>query len=73
MQTLSPTFIAAIKSPVHTIAIRMTVLDTSGNPVPGGVFHDVSYTADSTGIMTDGSVDLDITRSPSHLYGVSAE
>lgn len=71
MQTLSPTFIAAIKSPVHTIAIRMTVLDTSGNPVPGGVFHDVSYTADSTGIMTDGSVDLDITRGARRTFTAS--
>jgi hypothetical protein len=62
MWPITPSFIQAIKSPVHTMRVRLTVLDTNLAPVPGGVFYDVSYTADATGILIDGSVDVDISR-----------
>lgn len=61
MYTISPTFIAALQSPGHTMRVHMHVLDTDFNTV--AEFHDVgNYSGDSTDILVDGNVDVDVTR-----------
>ena len=55
MWTVSPAFEAALRAPVHTVRIRVDVLDTSLNLVEGG-----SLTP--TVNIVDGGVDVDVTR-----------
>ena len=55
MWTVSPSFEAALRSPVHIVKVRIEVLDTDLNPVEGG-------TIEPTNNIVDGSVDVDITR-----------
>jgi hypothetical protein len=58
---VSSSFLNALKSPVHTFRSKMVVLDTDFNPVYE--FVDAGYqTNDTTSIMVDGSVDIDVTR-----------
>lgn len=71
MWPVSARFAEALKSPVHDIRIRMVVLDTDYHPVEGGTFHDLAYTADATGLLVDGSVDLDITRGTRRTFNIT--
>lgn len=61
MYTISPTFITALKSPGHTMRVHMDVLDTNFNVVEQ--FRDIGNpSGDSTDILVDGNVDVDVTR-----------
>lgn len=61
MYTISPTFVAALKSPGHTMRVHMDVLDTDFNVVEQ--FRDIGNpSGDATDILVDGNVDVDVTR-----------
>lgn len=62
MQTVSSRFLAELHQPVFQVRSKMVVLDASETPVDGGTFHDTSYTADASGVLIDGTIDLDTTR-----------
>jgi hypothetical protein len=62
MQTVTDAFIEELRQPVFQMRVRMDVLDSSGDPVDGGTFNDVGFSSDSTAILLDGSVDVDVTR-----------
>lgn len=66
MWPISAAFKQAIQSPVHTVKIKMQVLDTDGHLVPDGEFHEAgSKTAERVSerqLITDGSVDVDTSR-----------
>lgn len=62
MQTVTDAFIEELRQPVFQMRVRMDVLDGAGSPVNGGTFNDVGYSSDSTAILIDGSVDVDVTR-----------
>lgn len=55
MWSVSSSFEAALRAPVHTIAVRIDILDTNLNTIDGG-------TTVPTANIVDGSVDLDVTR-----------
>lgn len=61
MYAITPTFIAALQSPGHTMRVHMEVLDTDFNVVYQ--FHDIGdHSQDATDILIDGNVDVDTTR-----------
>lgn len=62
MYTVSQAFLDELKQPVQGFRVKMQVLDTDGNPIDGGTFHDVAYQSDTTNILVDGTVDVDVTR-----------
>lgn len=55
MWAVTEAFKSALRAPVHTIAVRIDVLDTDFNIVPGG-----SLTPSVN--IVDGSVDVDVSR-----------
>lgn len=71
MYTISDAFIEELRRPVQSIRVRLEVLDTDENPVDGGVFYDVGYNSDATGILVDGSVDVDVTRAARRTFTAS--
>jgi hypothetical protein len=58
---VSSSFLAELKNPVHTFRSKMAVLDTNFNPVYEFLDSGVKSN-DATKTMTDGSVDVDVTR-----------
>lgn len=49
----------------------MDVLDTDFNPIDGGVFYDVGYSSDATGILIDGAVDVDVSRQARRTFNAT--
>lgn len=68
MYTVSEAFLDELKQPVQAFRVKMEVLDTDGDPVDGGTFHDVTYTADATGILIDGNVDVNVTQAARRTF-----
>lgn len=62
MYTVTEAFLQELQKPVQQFRVKMEVLDTDFSPVDGGTFYDSGYSADSTRILVDGSVDVDVTR-----------
>lgn len=62
MWPVSQAFLDELKKPVQQFRVRMDVLDTNFVPISGGVFYDVGFSSDATGILVDGAVDVDVTR-----------
>lgn len=61
MYSVSSTFLSTLKNPVHTFRSKMVVLDTNFQPIKEFLDSGVQ-TNDTTSIMVDGSVDVDVTR-----------
>ena len=55
MWTVTPAFEAALRAPVHTVRIRVDILDTDLNVIAGGSLTPTQN-------VVDGGVDVDITR-----------
>ena len=55
MWTVTPAFEAALRAPVHTVRIRVDVLDSDLNVIAGGSLTPTQN-------IVDGGVDVDITR-----------
>ena len=55
MWKVSPAFEAALRAPVHTIRVRIDVLDTDLNVIEGGSLTPTQN-------IVDGGVDVDVTR-----------
>jgi hypothetical protein len=67
---VSSSFLAALKDPVHTFRSKMVVLDTNFNPVYEFLDSGVKSN-DATKTMTDGSVDVDVTRLTRRTFNAS--
>lgn len=68
MYPVSNRFLNELRQPVTQFRVKLEVLDSDGNPVDGGTFNDNGYTADSSGILVDGSVDVDATRAARRTF-----
>lgn len=67
MYSVSSTFLAHLKSPVHSFRSRLVVLNTDFQAVK--VFEDQgSKLIDPTTTLIDGSVDVDVTRSTRRTF-----
>lgn len=62
MWPITPTFRAALASPVHTMTVKAQVLDTDFNVVEGGEFYDTGSEKYIQNYIVDGTVSGDITR-----------
>lgn len=69
MWPISSTFKRHLKSPVHSIRVKMQVLDTDFNVV--SEFSDTGDLLSPTNYIVDGSVDLDISRGIRRTFTVS--
>jgi hypothetical protein len=62
MYTVSSAFLDELRRPVQQFVVKMDVLDTDFEPITGGTFFDVGYGSDTTAILVDGEVDVDVSR-----------
>lgn len=62
MYNVSAAFLEALKSPGHTIRMKMQVLDTDFNVIESGEFNDIGNGENPEDILVDGNVDVDTTR-----------
>lgn len=62
MYTVSQAFLDELRRPVQQFVVKMDVLDTDLQPVDSGTFFDVGYGSDTTAILVDGEVEIDVSR-----------
>jgi hypothetical protein len=62
MYDVSPRFLDEIRKPIHTIRVKMEVLNLGLNPVEGGTFYGMGEKDKPTNYLVDGVVDVDVAR-----------
>jgi hypothetical protein len=62
MYEVSDAFLNELLRPVQQFVVKMEVLDPDFLPIDSGTFFDVGYGNDSTAVLVDGEVEVDVTR-----------